>query len=146
MADYTERFSEVAAYLGGIDPASYTTEQNTGYVSLANYHRAVIIIHAGVLQDTIDVDVEAAQDTAGTGPGSFDAASKDITLTLTTDNDTVSVIEIRTEELDIAGGDDCINLEMTPGGQNGSIFGAQIWGLVPRFAPVATTNLDSVTD
>jgi len=145
MADYTERFSEVAAYLGGINPASYNSEQNSGYVSLANYHRAVIIIHAGVLGQDVDVDVEAAQDTSGTGPGSFDSASKDITLTATTDNNTVSVIEIRTEELDIAGGDDCINLEMTPAGSS-SIFGAQIWGLVPRFAPVATTNLDSVTD
>jgi hypothetical protein len=55
------------------------------------------------------------------------------------------VIEIRTDELDIAGGDDCINLEMTPAGAS-SIFGAQIWGLEPRYAPVATTNLDSVTD
>jgi len=143
---YTERFSEAHAYLGGINPASYTTEQNSGYVSLANYARAVIIIHAGVLQDTIDVDVEAAQDTSGTGPGSFDSASKDITLTATTDNNTVSVIEIRTEELDVAGGDVCINLEMTPGSQNGSIFGAQIWGTEPRYKAVSTATLDSVTD
>lgn len=141
----TERFSEVAAYLGGINPASYSSEQNSGYVSLANYHRAVIIIHAGVLGQNVDVDIEAAQNTAGTGPGSFDSGSKDITLTATTDNNTVSVIEIRTEELDIAGGDCCINLEMTPAGAS-SIFEAEIWGLVPRFAPVPTTNVDSVTD
>ena len=145
MADYTERFSEVAAYLGGINPASYTSEQNSGYVSLANYHRAVIIIHAGVLGQNVDIDIEAAQDTSGTGPGSFDTASKDILLTATTDNNTVSVIEIRTEELDIAGGDDCINVEATPAGAS-AIFGVQIWGLVPRFAPVPTTTLDSVTD
>jgi hypothetical protein len=142
---YTARFSEQAAYLGGINPASYSAEQNSGYVSLANYHRTVIIIHAGVLGQDVDVDVEAAQDTSGTGPGSFNSAGKDITLTATTDNNTVSVIEIRTDELDIAGGDDCINLEMTPAGAS-SIFGAQIWGFEPRYAPAATTNLDSVTD
>jgi hypothetical protein len=141
----TERFSEIAAYLGGINPASYSSEQNSGYVSLANYHRAVIILHAGVLGQNVDVDIEAAQDTSGSGPGSFDSGSKDITLTATTDNNSLSVIEIRNEELDIAGGDDCINLEMTPAGAS-SIFGAQIWGLVPRFGPVSTTTLDSVTD
>lgn len=143
---YTQRFSERAAYLGGINPASYTTEQNTGYVSLANYHRAVIIIHAGVLQDALDIDVEAAQDTSGTGAGSFDSGSKDIALVATTDNNTVRVIEIRPEEFDIAGLDDCINVEVTPGSQNGSIFCVEIWGLDPRYPPAPTTNLDSVTD
>jgi hypothetical protein len=142
---YTQRFSEGAAYLGGINPASYTSEQNTGYVSLANYHRAVIIIHAGVLGQNTDIDIEAAQDTSGTGPGSFHSGAKDILLTATTDNNTVSVIEIKTEEFDIAGGDDCINVEAIPAGAS-SIFGVQIWGLEPRYMPVPTTGLDSVTD
>ncbi len=142
---YTERFSEFAAYLGGINPASYNSEQNSGYVSLANYHRAVILIHAGVLGQNVDVDVEQATDTSGTSPAAFDSNSKDITLTATTDNNTVSVIEIRCEEFDIANLKDCINLEMTPAGSS-SIFGAQIWGIAPRFKPVPTTNLDTVTD
>lgn len=146
MSLYTERFSEAYEYLGGINPASYTTEQNTGYVSFANYHRGVIIIHAGALQDNLDIDVEAAQDTSGTGPGSFNSGGKDITLTATTDNNTVSVIEIASAEFDIAGGDYCLNVEVTPGSQNGSIFCVEIWGRVARFKPTPTTNLDSVTD
>jgi hypothetical protein len=143
---YTERFSETHELLAVINPASYTTERNSGYVSLANFHRAVILIHAGVLGVNVDVDIESATSTAGAGAGSFDAASKDITLTATTDNNTVSVIEIRTEELDVDGGYDCINLEMTPAAQTGCIFSAQIYGICPRFAPVATTLLDTVTD
>jgi hypothetical protein len=145
MADYTERFSEVWSLLADIDPASYTTEQNTGYVCLDRYHRAVVIIHCGVLGSGLDVDLEQGTDTSGSGGKTLDSGNKDITLTATTDNNTVSVIEIRTEELDVTGGFDCVNVEITPAGQ-GDIFGAQIWGGVPRYAPVSTTNLDSVTD
>ena len=145
MADYTERFSEVWSLLEEIHPASHTTEQNTGYVCLDRYHRAVVIIHCGVLGSGLDVDLEQATTTTGTSAKTLDSGNKDITLTATTDNNTVSVIEIRTEELDVANKFDCINVEVTPGGQ-GDIFGVQIWGGVPRYAPVATTNLDSVTD
>jgi len=145
---YTERFSEVYALLGTINPDDYSGEQNTGYVSLANYHRAVIIIHCGVIAANIDVDIEQATDTAGSNPKSLDSASKDIALTALTDSDTVSVIEIRTEELDVDGGFDCINVEATVDEklQVTSLFYVEIWGAVPRFAAVATTALDSVTD
>ncbi len=143
---FTERFSEGAQLLAKINPASYSSEQNTGFVSLANFHRAVIIIHAGVLGNNVDVDIEQATNTSGSGTvKTVDSNSKDINLTATTDNNTVSVIEIRSEELDIANGYDCINVEATPAGA-GAIFGVQIWGIAPRYKPVATTNLDSVTD
>jgi hypothetical protein len=141
---YTARFSEQAALLATIDPASHNAEQNTGYVSLANYHRAVVIIHAGVLGGNLDVDIEEATTTAGAGAQTFNSGGKDIALTATTDDNTVSVIEIKTSELDIADSFDCINVEITPAGAG--IFSAQIWGLEPRFKPVATTNIDSITD
>jgi hypothetical protein len=139
----TELFSETHALLAQINPASYAAEQNTGYVSLANYHRAVIIIHAGVLGGDLDVDIEEATSTAGTGAQSFDAGGKDVTVHNADDN-LVHVIEINADELDITDGYKCINVEATPGA--GSIFGVQIWGTVPRFAPVSTTGLNGVTD
>lgn len=142
---YTERFSEGAALLGSINPASYNSEQNTGYVSFANYARGVVIIHAGVLGQNVDVDIEQATDTSGTSAKAFDSNGKDITLTATTDNNTVSVIEINADEFDVANSFLTLNVEATPAGSS-SIFGVQIWGTVPRFKPVATTNLDSVTD
>lgn len=142
---YTERFSEVHAVLGTINPASYNSEQNSGYVSFANYHRGVIVIHAGVLGQDVDVDVEQATSTAGAGAKTFDSGNKDITLTATTDNNTVSIIEIKSAEFDVAGAFDCLNLEMTPAGSS-SIFGAIIYGIESRFMPVPTTNVDTVTD
>lgn len=142
---YTERFSEVHDLLACINPASYQSEQNTGYVSLKNYHRLAIVCHAGVLGQDVDFDIEAAQDTSGTGAGSFDSGSKNFTWTATTDDNARTIIEIRPEELDIDGNDCCINVEATPAGAS-AIFCVQVWGIEPRFAPVPTTLLDAVVD
>ena len=144
MSSYTQRFSEVWSLLATIDPASSQAEQNTGFVSLANYHRAVIIIHVGALGGDVDCDVEQATNTSGGSAKTLDSGNKDITLTAVTDDNTVSVIEVRTAELDVDNRFDCINLEMTPA--QAGIVSAQIWGGMSRYQPVPTTNLDSVTD
>lgn len=141
---YTERFTEGFELLAKIDPASYNAEQNTGYVSFANFARGIILIHAGVIAGNLDVDVEQGTDTSGTGAKAFDSNGKDITITATTDNNTVSAIEINASEFDVANSFDCLNVEVTPGAAG--IFEVQVWGTEPRFKPVATTNLDSVTD
>ncbi len=139
---YTERFSEVWSLLVEDVVASASTEQNSGYVSLANYHRCMIQIIPVSLGSDIDVDIEQATDTSGTSAKMLDSGGKDITVQST---DTApSVIEIRTEELDVSNAFDCINVETTP--TVASTYVVQIWGGVPRFAPVSTTNLDSVTD
>ena len=139
---YTERFSERWALLAVINPASHSTEQNAGAVSCANYSRVVAIIHCGVLGGDLDIDVEEAVTTTG-ALASFDAGGKDITKTATTDDDTVSVIEIKGEEFTVVSAYDCINVEVTPAAAG--IFGVQIWGLAD-FPPASTTNLDTVTD
>lgn len=144
MADYTERYSEVWSLLATIDPASHSAVQDTGYVSLANYHRGLIVVHTGVLGGNLDVDVEQAINTSGGSAKTLDSGNKDIALVATTDDDTVSVIEIRTAELDVDNRFDCINVEVTPA--SAGIFSVQLWGGVSRYQPVPTTNLDSVTD
>ena len=144
MTSYTERFSEGSALLATIAPASYSSEQNTGYVSMAQYPRLFVICHAGVLGQNVDFDVEQGTTTAGGTTGSFDSASKDFLWTASTDNDAVTVIEIRAEEL--TAGYLTINIEATPAGSS-SIFAVEVWGDGgARYAPVSTTNLDSVED
>ncbi len=138
---YTEQFSEGWELLGSINPASYSSEQNSGRVNLGSYVRAVIIIHGGVLGQNVDVDIEQGQ-TATSTLKAFDTNDLDITLTATTDNNTVSVIEVRPERFE--DGYQYLNLEMTPAGAS-SIFGAQIWG-EPRFKPATNALLDTVTD
>ena len=141
---YTERFSEGNAVLADINPASYTSEQNTGAVSFANYARGVVLIHAGVLGQDVDIDVEQSTTAAGT-PKAFDSNAKDIPLTATTDNNTISVIEINADEFGVANGYYFLNVECPPAGPS-SIFSVLVLGTVPRFKPVPTTTLDSVTD
>jgi hypothetical protein len=141
---YTQRFSEGAALLAKINPATYTTEQNTGYVSCALYQRVAVVIHAGALGGDLDVDIEEGTDTSGSGAQAFDSNGKDITIDSDDDDNTVSVIEIRGEEFDVNDGFDCLNVEVTPG--SSSIFSVQVWGLEPRYAPVSTSGLNSVTD
>lgn len=140
---YTERFSEGAAILGHIHPASYNQETNTGYVDSANYHRIAIIINSGVLGGDLDVDIEEGTDTAGTGAQAFDSNGKDITIHNADDN-TLNIIEIHSDEFDVADGYHCLNVETTPGGA--SIYDVLVIGFEPRFLPVPTTALDSVTD
>jgi hypothetical protein len=140
----TERFSEIAALLGKIDPASHSAEKNTGYVDLANYARAVIIIHCGVIGGDVDVDIEEATSSAGAGAQSFDSGGKDVVKTATTDNNTVTVIEINSDELDLADGYHYLNVEATPA--SAGIFAVEIWGVAPAYAPVSTAALDAVVD
>lgn len=143
MSDVMQLFTEGWALLGVINPASHNSEKNTGYVSLANYPRAVILIHCGVIGGDLDIDIEEGTNTSGAGAQTFDSGAKDITKTATTDNNTVSAIEIKSSECDVADGYHCINVEVTPA--SAGIFGVQIWGLA-AYKPAPTTLLDSVTD
>lgn len=140
---YTELFTEGACVLAHLHPVSSAAEQNTGYFSLANYHRCVILINCGVLGGDLDVDIEQGTNTAGSGATSFDTASKDMTIHNADDN-TLNAIEIRTEEMDVDGGFSCLNVEITAAGA--SIFDCIVLGFEPRFLPVGTTVFDTVTN
>ena len=138
---YTERFTEGMELLGVINPASHSTEQNTGDMSFENIDRAVVIIHCGVIGGDLDVDIEQAISSGGTRK-SFDSGGKDLTI-VNADDNTVSVIEIRPEEFDVANKYSFLNVEATPGAA--SIFSVQVWGAV-KYKPAATTLINSVTD
>jgi hypothetical protein len=120
------------------------TEFNTGYSSIANYPRVVIIIHPMDINDALDVDIEQALTTAGGSAKLFHANDHDITVA-TTDTEP-SVIEIVSEEFDATNKFDCLNVEITTAntGGEGNDFVVEIWGET-AYAPAATTNLDSVT-
>jgi len=143
MSNFTERFSEVCAVLAELDPHEYGAgEQNTGYVSFANYHRGAVIIQTGAMSAAIDVDFEEATTTAGAGARSFNAAGKDLSLTTPGH---VYIFEIKSEEFyKVAGTNyDCLNVELTL--TNNAEFSVLVLGIVPRFPPVGTT-LVTVTD
>jgi hypothetical protein len=144
---YTARFSEQWELLDCTygDAVAGTTETNSGYVSLANFQRVVIIIHPVDVNDVFDVDIEEALTTAGGSPQALAAGGHDISIALA--DTKPSVIEFTTDELDIADSYDCINVELTTDStnNNGNDFVIEIWGM-PNYLPAVTTNLDSVTD
>ena len=150
MADYTERFSETAALLYNLAPISVSNGAAvyTSYVSLANYHRAAIVIHTGVMASgcTIDAVVHQGTDTSGTDAKHLTSTKAITQLTQAGGDSGKDVcIEVRTEELDVAGGFDCIALGYTVG-TAASLMSIEIYGLVPRYAPVATTAWDEIVD
>ena len=143
---YTEDFSEVHELLAHIPADSATTEQNSGYVSLENHPRAVVVVSVGDLATnaTFDIDIEQAQDTAGTGAKALAGKSTTQLTEAGTDSNKVVIIEIRTEELDVTNGFKCINVEVTPA-TAAAEFAVLIFGVGgPRYAPVGVTGIEEI--
>jgi len=145
--EYTNRFCEqweLVDVLYG-DAVAANTESNTGYNSCAGYHRIAVVVHPVDINDDLDVDIEEGTTTSGGGGKALAAGGHDITVATT---DTApSVIELCMDELDVDGGFDCVNVEVstanTGGGAND--FAVVMYGL-PRFLPASTSNWDSITD
>lgn len=146
---YTERFTEVHYPLVGIAPAVYSAaaEQITSYVSLANYHRAVLVIHIGTVAagGTVQFRLLQATTTAGAGAkGIPTTATQDkITTVLTGADSNWVAIELRTEELDVANGFDCVAFGYDVD-TNTVALEATLYGIEPRFAAVPTTNYNEI--
>lgn len=143
---YTARMTEQWELIDTVYGANVAaaTETNSGWNSVQGYYRLLIVIDPVSLNDNLDVDIEQATDTSGTGSKALDSNSKDITVAST---DTLpSAIEIRMEEFDVDNDFDAIQVEITTAAGSGSnYFAAKIYGL-PDYAPAVTTNWDSVTD
>ena len=140
---YTERFTEAWELLGKIDPAAHSGEVNSGSVDCKGFNRIFIIVQAGALGGNAGIDIESQAVSGGT-LYQFDSGNKDVDLTASTDNNTVSVIEIRGEEFDHVNGRHFLNVEVTPASST-TLIGVTVWG-AGRYQPAATTGLDSVTD
>ena len=148
MADFTEKFIEVHEPLYVLHPISVTNGAAvyTSYVSLANYHRAFILLNIGVMQSggTIDAVVYQALNTSGGSPKVLSPTKAITQLTQAgSDSNSIVGIEVRTEELDVTGGFDCIALQYTVG-TAASIMSIEIWGCVPRYAPAPVTDWNEV--
>ena len=149
---YTERFSEVHYPLVAVVPATYQAAAavTSAYVSLANYHRAVLVVHVGSITATGTLDVQIRQATNSSG-GSVKgipttaAQSKLLTQLVNGDDNAVYIIELRTEELDIANGFEHVAITYDVNTDTVD-FSAILYGCEPRFKPVATTNWAEIVD
>ncbi len=144
MATYTARFTEEWAVLDRIEIAAWAGGISTHWNSLMNYHRVAVVVDVGVLGSTLDVAVWQATNVAGTGAKVV--TGKALTQLAATDDDSHCVIELRTEELDVDGGFDCIRVQTESGAAGGNTYGVVIYGAPGRFPPPVTTPWDEVVD
>jgi hypothetical protein len=114
-------------------------------VSLANYHRAVLVIDVGDMVATATLDAGIQQATTTGGAGVKAISGKTITQLTQAggDGNDLVAIELRTEELDVTNGFDCIRFYVTVGTANVE-YSAILYGGVTRFSPTATTNWTEV--
>jgi len=138
---YTARFTECNKLLDRLPPLTYNGGVSTNWFAVNDYHRIVVIVSAGTLTGTLDAAVWQATNLAG---GSAKVTGKAITQLAATEDEYISAIEIRTEELDVDGGFDCLRVQTTSSAVN--VFEVLVFGFEPRYGAVGTTEWDEVVD
>lgn len=139
---YTERFTEVNELLGRLPPLTYNGGVSTPWMAVNDFHRVIVIVGAGTLTGTLDVSVSQATNIAGAGAKVI--AGKAITQLAATADEAICGIELRTEELDVDNGFDCIRVNTASSAVN--VFEVIVFGLIPRYAEVGVTEWDEVID
>lgn len=149
---FTERFSETHAVLASINLAvkSPAAKQYSAYVSLKNYHRAAAVFHIGAVAatGTVVLEIVQAQNSSGAGVKGIPttaAQSKKTTVLTTADANSVCIIELRTEEMDIANGFEHVAIAHDVDTDTVGLAGI-LYGIEPRYAPVPVTNVNEIVD
>ena len=148
---YTEEFTEVHDVLAVLAPTAANAAVGahvTGYVDLADYHRAFFLLQIGESAGagTIDVTVQQARDTDGTGAKALTTiagAAKSPTQVVAADAEGYVGIEIRSPELDVTNGFHCIQVTVTIGGAV-YYYSGLLLGVCSRYEAVGVTDFQEV--
>ena len=148
---YTEQFTEVHDVLATIPPLAANAAvgvHNSGYVSLADYHRAFIWLDLGEAGQgaTLDVAITQATDALGTGAVALltpAGVTKNPTTLVVADAGRHVGIEIRSEELDVTNGYVFIQAAITVAGDT-YYSDLAILGIVSRYEAVGVTDFVEV--
>ncbi len=139
--------SEVVALVGTVDPdVTVASTVTTDAVDMALFDQAIGIVLAGTLGASATLDAKLEQ--ATTSGGSYkDITGKAITqLTQAgTDSDKQALINVRADELDIAGGYQWVRLSCTVAVAT-SDLGAVLLGLGARYGPASDDDLSTVDE
>lgn len=144
---YTEQFTEVVDFLATLKPTAANAAvgtHNSGYVSLADYHRAFVYVALGEAGQgaTIDIAITEATDALGTGATpllTIAAATKNPAQIVAADAGGHVGIEVRSPELDVSNLYGFINVAVTVTG-NTYYYDLVIFGIVSRYEPVGVTD------
>jgi hypothetical protein len=144
---YTEQFTEVHDVLATLKPTAANAAlgvHNSGYVSLADYHRAFVWFAVGEPAQGATIDLAITQATSVAGDG---AVALLTTAGLTKNPAQIVAgdigghvgIEVRSEELDVTNRYVFINVAVTVGTDT-FYYDLVIFGIVSRYEPVGVTD------
>lgn len=144
---YTEQFTEVHDILATLKPTAANAAvgvHNSGYVSLADYHRAFVWLAVGepAAGATLDVAITQATSAAGAGVApllTVGAATKNPAQIVAADIGGHVGIEVRSEELDVTNLYVFINVAVTVTNDT-FYYDLVIFGIVGRYEPVGVTD------
>lgn len=143
---YTNRFSEIIVPAIGEHADSLGVAVHTSTrVSMANYHRAWLILDVGDMGQASTVDLALYQADALTGGNTKAITGKEITqLTQAgADDNSYCCIELQSEELDVDGGYEYVYVILTVAGAATELAWCLFLG-EPRFAPTPTTGWEEI--
>lgn len=139
---YTQRFTEgFAPLVTEFSDILVAGTVDSAWVSMAEYHRATLVLNVGdmVATATLDISIRQATDAAGTGAKAI--AGKAITQLTQAggDGNDLLDIELRSEELDVANNFDFISVRRIIANANVEL-GWTLFGMISRHKPVSATN------
>jgi len=143
---YTNRFSEIIIPAIGEHADSVSAAVHTSTrVSMANYHRAWLILDVGDMGQASTVDLALYQADALTAGNTKAITGKAITQLTQAggDDDSYCCIELQTEELDVDGGYEYVYVINTVGVTATELAWCLFLG-EPRFAPTPTTGWEEI--
>lgn len=140
------RLSEVLALLGFVTPTSQAAGTLTsGWISVADFENIIALVSVGAFgaSATVDVNFQQAQDGSGTGAKALSPAKAITQLLAAGGNNRQVMVNLRTQELDVANGFGWVNLNLIVG-TAATLTSAVVLGGNPRFADASLFNPASV--
>ncbi|MEL6375056.1 MAG: hypothetical protein AAFR04_13945 [Pseudomonadota bacterium] len=140
--------SDRFAVVGAINPASHAAgDVSTGWVSMADFHSLLAVVHAGTLgaSATLDAKVEQAQDATGTGVKDVEGRAITQLTQAGGDSDKQALINLRSADLDFAEAYTHVRLTVTVGAA-ASQAAAMLFATDPRYGSASDNDALSVAE
>lgn len=139
----TVRFNEEFELLSSVMPISASSQQNGSWVSAKGHARFVMIVPVGVIAATGTLTARIQQATDASGTGAKAITGKSATQLNAATYTKPIIINLRAQELDVAGGFTFIRPELVAA-TAASLMCALLFGISPHNAKVSQTNYQEV--
>jgi hypothetical protein len=142
------RGSQIAALAATIDPVSLSASTTVSdWIPLSQFERATFLLNVGAIAAGGTLDGKLRQATDGAGSGAKDITGKAMTQLTDTDDNKQIAFEVRSDELDVAGGFTHVALSLTAA-VAASLVSAVGLGFFPRYDPADNdlTSIDEIVD